>query len=220
MEDRSFKTILNSNFVKRIFSAIMIVPLMILPILFGGYILISVYLLILTLIFFELFVIINNTKYKISSIIYLLISIFSILCFIILLISSNINALFISIIIIIWVFDTFSYLGGSFFKGKKIFPRISKGKTYSGLICGALASVIIYSFIINYINLEQQISYNGIFIIILLSFIGDTLVSLLKRSASIKDSGNLLPGHGGFLDRLDSFILVFFAVGFYFLFLS
>ena len=220
MENRSLKAILNANFVKRVFSAILIIPLMILPILFGGYILVFIYLLILTLIYFELFVIFNNTRHRIYSIIYLLISTFSIISFNILLLSTNVNALFISIIIIIWVFDTFSYLGGSFFKGTKIFPNISKGKTYSGLICGTLASMIIYSFVINNINLEHPISYNAIFIIIILSFLGDTLVSLLKRSASMKDSGNLLPGHGGFLDRLDSFILVFFAVGFYFLFLS
>ena len=220
MENRSIKAKLNSNLVKRIFSAIFIIPLMILPILFGGYILVFVYLLILTLIFFELFVIFNNTRHRIYSIIYLLISTFSIISFNILLLSTNVNALFISIIIIIWVFDTFSYLGGSFFKGTKIFPNISKGKTYSGLICGTLASVAIYSLVINNLNLVQSISYSAIFIIIILSFLGDTLVSLLKRSASMKDSGDLLPGHGGVLDRLDSFILVFFAVGFYFLLLS
>tara|TARA_X000000368_G_scaffold322625_1_gene259760 strand:- start:402 stop:1064 length:663 start_codon:yes stop_codon:yes gene_type:complete len=219
MEDRSFKTMLNSNFVKRVFSAILIIPLMILPILFGGYTLITVYLLILTLVFFELFAIIRNTKHKIYSIIYLFISTFSIFSFNILLLSSNVNELFISIIILIWIFDTFSYLGGSYFKGRKIFPSISKGKTYSGLICGTFASVAIYSSAISNINSEQTISYSALFIIIILSFLGDTLVSFLKRSASMKDSGNLLPGHGGFLDRLDSFILVFFAVGGYFLFL-
>ncbi|SVC69544.1 uncharacterized protein METZ01_LOCUS322398, partial [marine metagenome] len=48
----------------------------------------------------------------------------------------NIKELFIIIILIIWIFDTFSYLGGSIIKGKKIFPKISKGKTYSGLCSG------------------------------------------------------------------------------------
>jgi len=49
--------------------------------------------------------------------------------------------------------------------------------------------------------------------ILIMSFLGDSLVSLLKRYASIKDSGNIMPGHGGLLDRFDSFIMVFFIIG-------
>ena len=220
MGNKLFNLLSSGPFIRRLLSAIIIIPIMILPVLLGGYSLIFVYLLILSFVVDEIIQIIRNSSYKIYSFIYLFVSIFSIIFFVIQLISIDVRELFILIILTIWIFDTFSYLGGSFFKGAKIFPNVSKGKTYSGLICGTLASVVIYSLAINNINLEQPISYSTIFIIIILSFLGDTLVSLLKRSASMKDSGNLLPGHGGLLDRLDSFILVFFAVGLYFLFLS
>tara|TARA_B100001996_G_scaffold262914_1_gene205029 strand:+ start:71 stop:475 length:405 start_codon:yes stop_codon:yes gene_type:complete len=131
--------------------------------------------------------------------------------------SSNLRELFALIIATIWLFDTFSYLGGKSFKGKKIFPNVSKGKTYSGLSAGLISTVIPYYFAVNYFHSIQFIPYYFFLIIAILAFMGDTIVSLLKRSANLKDSGNLIPGHGGFLDRLDSFIFVFFVVEIYFI---
>ena len=215
MENRSPGFLISLTFIKRLLSAIIIMPVMILPVLFGGYALIIIYLMILTFVVDEIFNIIKNSQYKIYSIIYLFISIFSIISFIILLLSSNNKELFILIIITIWFFDTFSYLGGTFFRGKKIFPNVSKGKTYSGLFTGLISTIIFCFYATNYLNSIEFISYYSILIIAILSFTGDTIVSLLKRSAKTKDSGNLIPGHGGFLDRLDSFIFVFFAINIY-----
>ena len=201
------------NFIKRVLSTIIIIPVIILPIVFGGYVLIVSYLVLFTLIFDELFNIIKNSSVKLYAYLYLLMSIFTCIIFIILLICFNVKELFILIIFLIWIFDTFSYLGGTIIKGKKIFPNVSKGKTYSGLFSGLFGVIVIYILVTNYFDLISPISYYSVIGITILSFIGDSIVSLLKRLASLKDSGNMIPGHGGFLDRFDSFIFVFFFVG-------
>ena len=217
MENNLTQFVSSDSFVKRLLSAVIIIPAMIIPILFNGLSLILIYLALLTFVSSEIINIIKNTNYKIFASIYLFASIFSFFFFIILLMSIEVRELFILIIIIIWIFDTFSYLGGSIFKGKKIFPNISKGKTYSGFFTGLIVASIFYFFTENYFISNHIIHYYFILTIIILAFIGDTVVSLLKRSALIKDSGNLIPGHGGFLDRLDSFIFVFLVVDIYFL---
>ena len=217
MENKSFGFLTSLTFIKRLLSAIIIIPVMILPVFFGAYILIVIYLIILTFVVDEIFNIIKYSQRKILSTIYLFIGIFSIISFIILILSSNVKEFFILIITAIWIFDTFSYLGGTIFKGKKIFPNISKGKTYSGLFTGLISTTIFCFYIINYFNSIEFISYYLILIVAILSFAGDTVVSFLKRSARTKDSGNLIPGHGGFLDRLDSFIFVFFIINIYLL---
>tara|TARA_A100001015_G_scaffold302114_1_gene389911 strand:- start:412 stop:906 length:495 start_codon:yes stop_codon:yes gene_type:complete len=121
----------------------------------------------------------------------------------------------IEIIIAIWLFDTFSFLGGKIIGGKKLMPLISAGKTKSGLLAGisaTLFSFYIYSVIVNDFSLKHLLFIS---IIILFAFIGDVTASIIKRLSSVKDSGSIIPGHGGLLDRLDSFIGVFFIIGIY-----
>ena len=216
MENKISKILFNTNFVKRALSAFVIMPVMITPILLSEYILIPIYLILLSFVIEEIINIIKRSHYKIFPVIYLIIASISILSFIILLLSQHFKELFILIIFTIWLFDTFSYLGGSIIKGKKIFPKISQGKTYSGLLTGLISVLIIYYVAKDYFNIVQLLNYCSIMIIIILSFLGDIIVSLLKRAVKMKDSGNLIPGHGGFLDRLDSFIFVFFFIGIYF----
>tara|TARA_B100000965_G_C19504738_1_gene719097 strand:+ start:467 stop:1129 length:663 start_codon:yes stop_codon:yes gene_type:complete len=213
MADNLFNFKTNINFIKRILSAIIIIPLMILPIIIGGYTLIIVYLLLLTLIVDELFNIIKNISNKYYGYLYICIIISSFFMFINILISSHVEKFFISIVFLIWAFDTFSYLGGSIIKGKKIFPKISKGKTYSGLFSGIIGVFFVNFIIMHYMNLTHPISYYTALLIASLSFMGDTIASLFKRYASIKDSGRIIPGHGGLLDRFDSFIFVFLFIG-------
>ena len=115
--------------------------------------------------------------------------------------------------------DTFAYLTGSLFKGKKLCPSISPNKTISGAVGGVIWSVVVVTGL--YLILNSIASYNAMFDvlnleiwhIILLSVFGsvasqcgDIFESLLKRKAGVKDSGNILPGHGGMLDRIDSHI--------------
>ena len=119
----------------------------------------------------------------------------------------------IEIIFTVWLFDTFSFLGGKIIGGKRLMPSISAGKTQSGLLVGIIATLIcfyIYSITINDFSLRQLLF---IIIIILFAFLGDVIASMLKRLSSIKDSGSIMPGHGGLLDRLDSFLGVFFFIG-------
>ena len=78
---------------------------------------------------------------------------------------------------------------------------------------GILITILCVELALSKIDISNKISTYYVLIIIFLSFVGDMLVSLLKRKASIKDSGSIMPGHGGLLDRFDSFILVFFIIG-------
>ena len=100
--------------------------------------------------------------------------------------------------------DIGGLLFGRIFKGKKL-TKISPNKTYSGVYGSYILSLILgYLFFKNFFNLDILLVY--IFIISTISQLGDLFISLLKRKAKIKDTSNILPGHGGFLDRFDGMI--------------
>ena len=99
--------------------------------------------------------------------------------------------------------------------------KISPKKTYSGVFGGYILSLIIVSLFLNYSNFITKniftINFSKIFLILIISSIsqvGDLIVSYFKRLSKIKDTGRLIPGHGGILDRIDGMI---FAFPFYFL---
>ncbi len=94
-------------------------------------------------------------------------------------------------------------------------PKISKGKTFNGLYSGIIATLTIAIFY--YVEIHNSLYIVPLYVIpiIILSFLGDLIVSVLKRSVNIKDSGYIMPGHGGIIDRMDSFVLVFFVYGIY-----
>lgn len=211
---------LNKELFNRIISITVYVPVVILPLFYSNYISIVVYLLFASMICIE----INDMKFRVSKKIffnlYLILATSSFFLFLFLLITNKTPlSLILFIIIIIWQFDTFSFLGGKIIGGKKLMPKISSGKTISGLIAGTLITLIITEIMINFYIPSNYFSLLFTFSIIVLSFCGDTLVSLLKRFASLKDTGDIMPGHGGLLDRFDSFILVFFTYGIINLFL-
>ena len=89
-------------------------------------------------------------------------------------------------------------------------PLISPNKTYSGLLIGFL-SLLIYSIISSYIFNINYLLIICTLVIGVFSFLGDAVESYFKRYLNIKDFSNLLPGHGGLLDRMDAFILIFFV---------
>ncbi len=206
------------NFLSRILSAFLFIPLIIMPILLKGYILYLFYIILLSFMTVELLEMIRIAKKKSKIIMYLIVCVITIFLFIISISSiDDINFKMIEIIMIIWIFDTFCYLGGKLFNGKKLMPNISKGKTFNGLYSGVFVTLFISS--LYYIGLHNNIYVVFILVIptIILSFWGDFIVSVLKRSVNIKDTGHIMPGHGGIIDRMDSFILVFFFFQIYLL---
>lgn len=114
-----------------------------------------------------------------------------------------------SVFIFAWCNDTFAYLTGMKFGKHKLFERISPKKTWEGSIGGAV-SVIIAAVIISLFSDSMQV-YDYIIIAVLTSIVGtfgDLTESMFKRQIGVKDSGNILPGHGGILDRFDILLLV------------
>ena len=109
---------------------------------------------------------------------------------------------------ILWCNDSGAYLAGSAFGKRKLFPRISPGKSWEGSIGGAIVSFIVVFIISGWytsVNLTDWIVIAGILVVI--GTLGDLVESLYKRSKNVKDSGTLLPGHGGILDRFDSLLM-------------
>ena len=119
-----------------------------------------------------------------------------------------------SIFIFLWANDTGAYLSGSLFGKLKLFPRISPKKSWEGSIGGGILVLIIAGVIGYYANsgnnthLLSMPEWIGLgLVVVIFGTWGDLVESLLKRTIGIKDSGNILPGHGGILDRFDSSLL-------------
>ncbi len=204
------------NLINRIFSAVLFIPFIIMPIFLKGYILYLFYIFLLSLMVNELIGMIKISRKKTYLYLYLLICVLTFFTFVLSIVSiDNITIKVIEIIITIWIFDTFCYLGGKTFNGKKLMPNISKGKTFNGLYSGIIVTLLITTFY--YLEVYNNWYMVPLLIvpIIILSFLGDFIVSVLKRSVNIKDSGHIMPGHGGIVDRMDSFVFVFFFFGIY-----
>lgn len=116
--------------------------------------------------------------------------------------------LILSFLLMQWANDTGAYLSGYFFGKKKLFERISPNKTWEGAIGGAILTVLV-GIVSWYFFKEYTIAmYVGFAVIIAtVGSLGDLVQSMLKRSLNVKDSGKLMPGHGGVLDRFDGLIL-------------
>lgn len=127
----------------------------------------------------------------------------------IVLLSYNFNVLVWLVFIIAWSTDTFAYFSGYFFGSKKLLPSVSPKKTVEGSIGGIIGSILLTS-IYSYIIIPEFIFHSVIlgFFGSILSQIGDLMASKIKRYVGIKDFGNLMPGHGGILDRFDSILIL------------
>jgi phosphatidate cytidylyltransferase len=115
----------------------------------------------------------------------------------------------VGIIFLIWANDTFAYLGGSLIGKNKLYEAVSPGKTWEGTVVGVIACVGV-GFVL---NLNHTFSTNYWWPLIALfvgvfGTVGDLIESQMKRKAGVKDSGSIMPGHGGILDRFDSLMFV------------
>ena len=140
--------------------------------------------------------------------------------------SNNISNFFILILFSsVWITDSAAYVMGKNFGKRKILPSVSAKKTWLGSFSGLFFSVLYLFLIFNYADKniwpENFTTINIVFLGLitgLFSQIGDFSESYFKRRLNVKDSSNILLGHGGFLDRFDSMFAVSFATYFYLLF--
>lgn len=174
-------------------------------------IVLSIFVLLLPILIYH-----SDKKYNINDALYLLGSIiFLSIAFNLIIIIRDDNLMLMFYILLIPVItDTFAYLGGMKFGTKKLIPSVSPNKSVEGLIIGTIFGTVIpvlfYYFVIN----------NNVSILLLIVFtlfmslvgqLGDLIFSSIKRNYGIKDFSNIIPGHGGILDRLDSIIFVIYA---------
>jgi phosphatidate cytidylyltransferase len=114
------------------------------------------------------------------------------------------------VLVVVWAQDIAAYFVGKAWGKRKVTPRISPGKTLEGFLAGIAASVAVAAFFGAY---YFSWSYGGMVLLGILlgvtGILGDLFESVLKRGAGLKDSSNLIPGHGGVLDRLDSLLFAF-----------
>lgn len=202
-----------SEFSKRVLSTIILLPISLLLIYKGGYyfnFFISVILIISLLEWLKF----NLELYiKISGSIFLL---FSFYCIYEIRNYPTFGIYFFLFILTICVStDIGGYCFGKILKGPKL-TIISPNKTYSGMVGSFLLSILFtllyLKFLRNYYILNINYDFNYLLIIFLISLIsqlGDILISYFKRKSKLKDTGNLIPGHGGVLDRIDGMIFVF-----------
>jgi phosphatidate cytidylyltransferase len=127
----------------------------------------------------------------------------------------------ISIIILIWTNDTFAYLIGKNIGKNKLFPSVSPKKTIEGFVGGLIFTIIVGALLANYYIMSSKLHIWIVIaaIVSIFSTLGDLIESKLKRVAGIKDTGNIMPGHGGILDRLDSIIFVIPFINLFYLIL-
>ena len=209
---KNIKEFFDKNIFNRIFSGILFIVPFIFFIIKGDYYFIIYFLIILSILIDEFINVTINKVTLVKRIFFSFFLIISIFHFIFLRLSYDEYIIFyiLYMVFAIWIFDSFSLIGGKIIGGKKLLPIISPNKTFSGFISG-FAFLLIYS--VTIMNMFSNIDYLIILLSILIgitAFIGDALESYLKRFLDIKDFGNLMPGHGGLLDRMDAFIMLFF----------
>ncbi len=210
------KNFFNPNVYKRMISGIFFTVPFIYLIFKGGAYFVVFFILLLVVIIYEFN---TSSKNKISLWLRFLIITMFIISFFHFIFLRVIFDIFIVeyllfIIFSIWIFDSFSLIGGRLIGGRKLMPSISPNKTYSGFISGIVSLIFFSSSLIIYYDLNNLIIVFSL-IIGLISFVGDAIESSIKRFLKIKDFSNLMPGHGGITDRMDAFLL-FFLIHFFF----
>ena len=205
---------MKNELFKRISSSIILLPTVIFFIIKGSFLFNFLILICLIITLYEWQLMSKGKNYNIFGFIYIIASFYIIY---LLRNHSDDQYLFFLLILIICIStDIGGYVFGKVFKGPKL-TKISPNKTYAGMIGAFLLSIFTATFFLNYYDyylidrFEILNIYNFIFIIFIssVSQIGDILISFFKRKSKIKNSGKIIPGHGGLLDRIDGMIFAF-----------
>ena len=194
------------NLYYRTLSSLFLIVLLLSSIYFLSKYLFIIITVLYVIIFYKVFKIFKINSFKLLFLFfYILVSYIAIQSYLIYFYNPII---FLYFVLIVVLFDSISYFAGSLFGKTKIFINLSPSKTYEGLFFGILITLII-SYFINYTFFIFNNYYYIVFNLLVIStaFIGDILESYFKRKVNLKDSSNFLPGHGGFFDRFDGFIL-------------
>ena len=205
---------MNNELQKRLLSAIILIPLSLFILIKGSYFFNFFLLVCLIIALYEWYLMSKNKFYNIPGFFLIILSFYSLY---VLRHDTDIDLKIIILILIICIStDVGGYTFGKLFKGRKL-TKISPNKTYSGMIGSFFLSIIFSSIYLDYYNIyiivrAEIISFfDFIFIIVVssISQMGDIFVSYFKRKSKIKNTGKIIPGHGGILDRIDGMIFVF-----------
>lgn len=197
----------SSQLQKRVLSALIMLPLALGIIYVGGFLFDALLVIVATLMAFEW---LKMTEKQPKERFWQAIGIFYICVPIISLIyirsSEHGLAHILYLMGIIWLTDTCAYFVGSYFGGPKIAPSISPKKSYSGAAGGFAGSLIFGMIYLHFVPSAINSHFSVTLLLCFLGQSGDLVESALKRHFGVKDSGNLIPGHGGVLDRVDSLV--------------
>ena len=205
---------MNNELIKRILSSIILIAIALFFIVKGTYYFNFFILICFVITAYEWHMMSKKKSYHIFGFIFLIFSFYTVLY------QRNYdgddNKIFLLIIIACIATDIGGYIFGKIFKGPKL-TKISPNKTYAGMFGGLILAIISINQFLNNLNFlglgnNEEMS-SQLFIIVLVislvSQVGDIIVSFFKRSSKIKNTGKIIPGHGGMLDRIDGMIFAF-----------
>ncbi|MEM6780797.1 MAG: phosphatidate cytidylyltransferase [Pseudomonadota bacterium] len=205
--------ILSRPIVLRILSAVVLVPVVLLSVYWGGFLFQALLALLVILSVYEWISLSSKTSSKAAmygvGVLYIFLS------FISAFVMRDVYGFAMSVIFLsaLWASDIGAYFSGKMIGGAKMAPDISPNKTWAGFI-GAIVLSIIIVLILGLFVFDPKVVQLSAFLLVVSGVViavsgqaGDLLVSMLKRKAQAKDSGTLIPGHGGVLDRIDSLLL-------------
>ena len=205
---------MDKEFQKRAISSILLIPLSFFFIIKGSFFFVFFLTICFLVSSYEWYMMSKKKNYHIIGYIFLLISFLS--AYQLRNVSGEESILiFLFVILICISTDIGGYVAGKLFKGPKL-TKISPKKTYSGMIGGYFLSIIIiniYLINLDLLNFEsRELTLRSFIVVILISSIsqiGDIIISYFKRLSKVKDTGKIIPGHGGLLDRIDGMIFAF-----------
>ena len=192
---------INKELQKRILSSVILLPLAFYFIFAGSFYLIFFTIICFLISIFEWNKMVKKIEIKFIGTLFLILSFYTFY---------EISTAYLwSFVLLVCVSTDMGLCFGKLFKGPKL-TKISPNKTYAGMIGGYILSLIFLSYFMNWINHTINIEWFIVTILIsTVSQVGDIIISYFKRISKIKDTGKIIPGHGGLLDRIDGMIFAF-----------